>query len=393
MAVINVKKLNKTFRVHSDRKQTARELFVSLFSQGRIENFNALTDINFEIDKGEFVGIIGRNGSGKSTLLKIVAGIYAGDKGSEVNVRGKIIPFLELGVGFNEELTGKENIFLNGTILGMTRSYLERKYNDIVEFSELEQFIDEPVKNYSSGMLVRLAFSIAIQADADIFILDEILAVGDALFQQKSADIIREFIREGKTVLFVSHSMDTIRHYCDRVIWIDKGKVRYDGDKDEGIRQYENHILEIERKNLVESQDEEVTELGTQEYTLVETSVENTAQNEFEIKLKIDKRADSDKNDLNITCGIYKDSGEYVSAFSTKADDRTLTVSKDAYVTVKVKHNLNYGKYYINVALFAENEKDPYYWKKRAQVFQIGRNDENKKFRGIVALEHEWKVE
>lgn len=392
MAVIKVKNLNKTFRVHSDRKQTARELFASLFNQGRIDNFNALSDINFEINKGEFVGIIGRNGSGKSTLLKIVAGIYEGDKKSEVKVTGRIVPFLELGVGFNEELTGRENIFLNGTILGMTRSYLERKYKDIVEFSELEKFIDEPVKNYSSGMLVRLAFSIAIQADADIFILDEILAVGDALFQQKSADIIREFIREGKTVLFVSHSMDTIRHYCDRVIWIDKGTVRYDGDKDEGIRQYENHILEVERQNIARAKDEEVTELGTQEYKLEDTDINILGDSEFEINLKIDKKENSALDKLNITCGIYKDSGEYISAFSTKTDNETLTIKNDGYVTVKVAHNLNHGKYYVNIALFADNEKDPYFWKKRAGVFQIGRNEENKKYRGVVKLGHEWKV-
>lgn len=239
---IKITNLSKTFFVHENPHYSLKGLFSSFFRQGRTKQFKVLDDINLEINKGDFVGIIGRNGTGKSTLLKLIAGIYASDRGGKIKVNGHLVPFLELGVGFNPELTGRENIYLNGTILGMTKKFLDRKYQDIVDFAELHDFMEMPVKNYSSGMMVRLAFSIAIQADAEIYILDEILAVGDAAFQQKSAGIIRQFIKEGKTVLFVSHSGQTIVNYCNRVIWINEGKVAFDGDPQTGVDKYTTSI-------------------------------------------------------------------------------------------------------------------------------------------------------
>lgn len=227
---IIVKNLNKTFYIHDDRKSTLRALFTSFFSQGKTREFKALNDINFEIKRGEFVGIVGRNGSGKSTLLKILAGIYNADKGSEVKINGTMVPFLELGVGFNPDLSGRENIFLNGTILGMTRVFLEKKFDEIVDFAELRSFIDVPIKNYSSGMMVRLAFSIAIQSNADVYLLDEILAVGDENFQKKSASVIQKLKKEGKTILYISHNMDSIKAYCDRALLIDKYELKMDGN-------------------------------------------------------------------------------------------------------------------------------------------------------------------
>lgn len=241
--VIKIEHLSKTFYIPEDRKFTLKSLVTSFFKQGRTRKFEALKDINLEIHKGDFVGLIGRNGSGKSTLLKMIAGIYYPDKGSLIKVRGRLVPFLELGVGFNPELSGRENIFLNGTILGMTRQYIKAKYDEIVDFAELREFIEMPVKNYSSGMMVRLAFSIAVQTDADIYILDEILGVGDAAFQKKSIGIINKFIEEGKTLLYVSHDLNSVKKYCNKVAWIkDSTIAAYSSDVEKVTEEYRLYL-------------------------------------------------------------------------------------------------------------------------------------------------------
>jgi len=236
--VISVKNISKTFNLKSDRKDSLRGLFTNFFNQGKTNKFTALNNVSFQVSKGEFLGIVGRNGSGKSTLLKIIAEIYEPDKGGQLGIKGRVVPFLELGVGFNPELSGRENIYLNGTILGMTRKFLDQKYEEIVEFAELAEFIDAPVKNYSSGMVVRLAFSIAIQTDADIFVLDEILAVGDENFQRKCLGIIHDLKAQGKTILFVSHNSDAIIQLCNRAILIHNHKILVDGSPEKVINRY-----------------------------------------------------------------------------------------------------------------------------------------------------------
>ena len=181
--------------------------------------------------------MIGRNGCGKSTLLKIIAEIYAPTKG-KVYVNGTLVPFLELGIGFNPELSGRENIYLNGTILGMTRKFIKSKFNEIVDFAEIREFLDMPVKNYSSGMSMRLAFSIAVQIKADIYLLDEVLGVGDAAFQEKSLTKMKELLFGGSTVLLVSHNMQSIKSYCKRVLCLQDGKLLFDGNVEEGVQKY-----------------------------------------------------------------------------------------------------------------------------------------------------------
>ena len=235
--IIKVSNLSQTFCIPLEQKTQIKHYVLNPFHRTKHQNFDALKNIAFNVNKGEFLGIIGRNGSGKSTLLKTIAGIYEPDEG-KVEIYGKMTPFLELGVGFNPELSGRENIFLNGIILGMTKKYLESKFDEIVDFAEVRKFIDMPVKNYSSGMQVRLAFSIAIQSDADIYLVDEVLAVGDASFQDKCFDIFRRFKKEGKTVVFVSHGMDSIKEFCDRVIWIDEGKVKHDNGTEIVVSEY-----------------------------------------------------------------------------------------------------------------------------------------------------------
>jgi len=206
-------------------------------SKSRQEH-TVLKDINFSVGKGEFIGIIGRNGSGKSTLLKLLAGVYSADSGS-VKVHGTLTPFIELGVGFNPELTGKNNIYLNGALLGFSRQDMDKMYDDIVQFAELQEFMEEKLKNYSSGMQVRLAFSIAIKVNSDVLLIDEVLAVGDVKFQKKCYDVFNSFKKSGKTVVFVSHAMPQVEEFCDRVIVINNGKILFDGNKKKAVKIYD----------------------------------------------------------------------------------------------------------------------------------------------------------
>jgi len=228
--MIKVNDVSVKYLMTYDRVKSIKEYLVQLV-KGKIhyEEFWALRDISFEVKRGEVLGIIGHNGAGKSTLLKVISGILKPTRGS-VQVNGVVVPMLELGSGFDFDLTGRENVFLNGSILGYSEKFLKEKYDEIVEFSELGQFIDVPLRNYSSGMVMRLAFSIATVVHPDILIVDEILAVGDADFQEKSKRRMLELMSGGTTVLFVSHSLAQIREMCDKVIWLDHGQMKMSGD-------------------------------------------------------------------------------------------------------------------------------------------------------------------
>lgn len=236
--MIHAQNISMRYYMTYDRVKSIKEYLVQ-WVQGKVkyEEFWALRDVSFDIQKGEVIGIIGNNGAGKSTLLKIISGILKPTHGS-VEVMGNIVPMLELGSGFDHDLTGRENIFLNGAILGYSEAFLKEKYDEIVAFSELGRFIDIPLRNYSSGMMMRLAFSVATVVNPDILIVDEILAVGDADFQAKSKARMLELMGGGTTVLFVSHSIDQIREMCDRVIWLEHGQVKMIGKTDEVCNQY-----------------------------------------------------------------------------------------------------------------------------------------------------------
>lgn len=228
--MIKAENVSVKYLMTYDRIQSMKEYLVQMV-KGKIkyEEFWALKDVSFEVKKGEVLGIIGHNGAGKSTLLKVISGILKPTTGS-VQVNGTIVPMLELGSGFDFDLTGRENVFLNGAILGNSEQFLKEKYEEIVAFSELGQFIDVPLRNYSSGMVMRLAFSIATVVRPDILIVDEILAVGDAEFQEKSKKRMLELMGGGTTVLFVSHSLPQIREMCNKVIWLEHGKIIMAGD-------------------------------------------------------------------------------------------------------------------------------------------------------------------
>lgn len=236
---IDVKHLYKSFQLPTEK---AFGLKQAIFNRLRgIKGFKeqkVLNDLSFQIKKGEFVGIVGRNGSGKSTLLKTLAGIYYPAKG-EITINGNLVPFIELGVGFNPELTGRENVYLNGALLGFSHKEMEEMYDEIWKFAELEEFQDQKLKNYSSGMQVRLAFSIAIRAKGDILLLDEVLAVGDAAFQQKCNNYF-ESLHGNQTVVLVTHSMENITKFCDRAILIEKGRITLDGEPKKVATAYKN---------------------------------------------------------------------------------------------------------------------------------------------------------
>lgn len=236
--VIEVNAVTMRFRMNNDRIMSLKE-FVTTALRGKLQynEFTALNDVSFSVKKGETLGLIGRNGAGKSTLLKVISGILKPTEGSVVT-QGNIVPMLELGSGFDFDLTGRENIFLNGAILGYSEEYLKEKYDEILAFSELGQFIEVPIRNYSSGMLARLAFSVAAMVKPEILIVDEILSVGDAEFQAKSRKRMLELMGGGTTVLFVSHNIKQIQEMCGRVIWIESGRICKEGRAEEVCQAY-----------------------------------------------------------------------------------------------------------------------------------------------------------
>jgi len=235
---ITVKNLSKTFRLPGERRGTLRERLLKFHQRNEVKARKTLDNINFEVMQGEFFGIIGRNGSGKSTLLKILAGIYRPDKGSEVTIHGRIAPMLELGVGFNPELTGRENVFLNATIMGMTRQEVSERYERIVQFAELEQFMELQVKHYSSGMSVRLAFAVAMQVESPILLLDEVLAVGDFVFAEKCFAHFEECRKNGRTIILVTHSADSMERFADRAMLIHQSRLEAIGNPHEVLQTY-----------------------------------------------------------------------------------------------------------------------------------------------------------
>lgn len=252
---IAVQGVYKDFKLPHQKVNSIKSIFTGIHKK-RTKSFetqHALKDISFEVKKGEFFGIVGRNGSGKSTLLKIIAEIYQPTKGT-LQKSGKLVPFIELGVGFNPELTGRENVYLNGALLGFSEKEIDAQYDDIVDFAELEPFMDQKLKNYSSGMQVRLAFSVATRAEADILLIDEVLAVGDASFQKKCFEYFRSLKKQGKTVIFVSHDMNAVAEYCDRGILIEKSELIVAGSPEKIAAAYRKMFFDQESDEVQESE-------------------------------------------------------------------------------------------------------------------------------------------
>ena len=237
---IRLENITQRFRVIQERPDTLRELFSKFFRhESTYHDFDAVKNVSFEVPKGQMVGLIGHNGSGKSTLLKIIAGVYRPTAGT-VKVKGSVAPLIELGAGFHHELTGRENILINGLLMGYSKCEMREREQRIIDFAGIGDFIDSPVKQYSSGMYMRLAFSVATEIDPEILLIDEILAVGDAPFRQRCFERLQEFRSAGKTIVFVTHAMGQVSEHCDRAILIEQGSIMADGPPDEVIAAYEN---------------------------------------------------------------------------------------------------------------------------------------------------------
>jgi len=235
--MIHLQNITKVFQIPHEKRDTLKENVVDMFRRVSYEPLYALHDVSFKINPGEFIGIIGPNGCGKTTLLKIIAGILVPSFG-QVKTMGKISPFLELGVGFDPNLTARENVYQNGIILGLSHRDISKKFDKIIAFSELEKFVDTRLKDFSSGMQVRLAFAVAIQVNADILLMDEVLAVGDARFQQKCFKVFEDFKKQSKTIVLVTHDLESVKKHCERAIYLDNGRISADGKPKKVVKKY-----------------------------------------------------------------------------------------------------------------------------------------------------------
>jgi len=385
---ISVKNINKSFKLPHEKQSSLKGLFINLFNGKRsYEKQQVLKDISFDIKKGEFFGIVGRNGSGKSTLLKLLAGIYTPDSG-HIQINGKLTPFIELGVGFNPELTGRENVFLNGALLGFNREEMEAMYDEIVAFAELEKFMDQKLKNYSSGMQVRLAFSIAIRADTEVLVLDEVLAVGDEAFQQKCISIFEKYKANKQTIVLVTHDMGVVERFCNRALMVKGGEVIKLGSPTMVSRLYSEENRSVFAKNQLDS------------------SKRNNGQDIFTIKV-IDKKTNKEVNRFkqgdkatvvlswkhdnvkNLGVALVKQSGEYIFGPNTIKEPLKITTEKEARYEVEL--NIAAGQYYLKAGLFGEKAIDSIDFIDEGPNIIVEPKAGNN-WGGVAYLNHKWEL-
>lgn len=373
---IRVTDVHKNFVLHHQRVSSLKSVFTNLLRKESASDTiqKALSGVSFELDKGEFFGIVGRNGSGKSTLLKMIAGIYQPTEG-DIKVHGKLVPFIELGVGFNPELTGRENVYLNGALLGFTVKEIDAQYEDIVEFAELEQFMDQKLKNYSSGMQVRLAFSCATRARADILLVDEVLAVGDADFQRKCFNYFRLLKRQKKTVVFVTHDMNSVREFCDRAILINEGKVAFSGTAADAAREYTRLFTEtsVEEKKSAYNVATKKWGNGDAVYTSIKVS-----RPEGGVKLSLSAKAI--RNVTNPVFGfvIKNAAGEQILGSNNivkKQPFGALSSGRKYKVEWEFPDILSDGRYVVDVAITQDDGATVCQWWEEAGAIEVKKDE------------------
>ncbi len=392
---IKVENVSKIFRIPHEKHTSLKEATLNLFSRRTFEVFEALKNVSFEVRKGEFFGMIGRNGSGKSTLLKILAGIYIPNKGRTI-IKGKVSPFLELGVGFNPELTGRENIFLGGSILGLSDKEVKEKYNQIVEFSELQDFIDLKLKNYSSGMQVRLAFALAINVYADILLMDEVLAVGDTNFQIKCIREFNKYKDQGKTVILVTHDVQTVQRYCDRVMLLRNGKIVKIDKPEEVINKYTfQNISDEETQDDKKDTEIKKSLKSPVEITKVEILDNNgktrsSFQTGESLSILIEFK-NKNRTEINVGIGLHSTFGETIFGYNTQIDN--FNISKDSTkVILKInKTPLLKGEYFINITFFGEIVEDIYEFMPKCKTIRIFSTGRERSYGGLFSIDHEWQ--
>jgi ABC-2 type transport system ATP-binding protein len=354
-SAIRVTDLHKSFRIPTHKVDSLKERIVRPFSARDFRELRALQGISFEVRQGEFFGIVGRNGSGKSTLLKLLASIYRADSG-KIEMAGRLAPFIELGVGFNAELTARENIVLNGVMMGLTPQETRKRLDAVIEFAELDEFADLKLKNYSSGMLVRLAFSLMLEVDADILLIDEVLAVGDASFQQKCADAFHEMKLAGKTIVLVTHDMVTVEAYCHRAMLISDGHIAHVGEPGEVGRQYL-------RLNFEHSGNPTPTgSIGEgDEVRVLEAHLENevgdavdSVEHGTPIRLRLELEAVRDLPGLDVFFSINDADGAPLTKFGVtvgEIESRELHAGQRIQVEAELGNPLAPGRYHFNCGI------------------------------------------
>jgi ABC-2 type transport system ATP-binding protein len=354
---IKVDQVSKQFKLPHEKLSSIKSIFINFYRRRRtFEVQHALKNISFEIKEGEFFAIVGRNGSGKSTLLKLLAGIYTPNNGS-ITVDGRLTPFIELGVGFNMDLTGRENVFLNGALLGFNRKEMSAMYDDIVDFAELRRFMDQKLKNYSSGMQVRLAFSIAIRAKSDILLIDEVLAVGDADFQRKSLRYFKQLKKEKKTVVFVSHDMTAVQDFCDRGILIEDGEIKAAGNATEIAREYtlmfDNKHLDNVTEGYRSQNPDERPGRGNIRITNVEVDVTKK-----DIEIKITAKVKKEVPELIYGLSVMGEDGREVTGFNNQSlmSPNIINLKKGSEIKFEwnVQNIFKSGEYSLTLSLVGE---------------------------------------
>jgi ABC-2 type transport system ATP-binding protein len=389
--VVEVNDVSKTFHIPLEASNGIKQKLINHI-KGRkgYREFSPLNGISFAIEKGDFFGIVGRNGSGKSTLLKTIAGIYSPTKGN-VHVDGSLVPFIELGVGFNPELTGRENVYLNGALLGFSRNEMEDMYDDIVEFAELNEFIDERLKNYSSGMQVRLAFSIAIRAEGDILLLDEVLAVGDEAFQRKCFSYFERLKRNKKTVILVTHDMASVERFCTKAMMIEEGHIKVIGSPREVAIAYSRS--NDDNYNPIEIETEAATEeqvLETYGLTIDTKDTAGVKRKKFTAgdSMVVDMKWDNPEvSDASIT--VTRESGEVIFGAGTYQDSYTL--KRKNHLSFTVDLNLAEGVYYLKVGLGRKDDPTPVVLLEEGPHFVVSRNKDDARWDGLTKLNHTWE--
>lgn len=346
---IRVEDLHKSFRIPTHRVDSLKERAVRPFSSRDYRELHALDGVSFEVRQGEFFGIVGRNGSGKSTLLKLLASIYRADSG-RIQLAGRLAPFIELGVGFNHDLTARENVVLNGVMMGLTPGEMRRRLDAVIEFAELGEFADLKLKNYSSGMLVRLAFAVMMQADADVLLIDEVLAVGDASFQQKCADAFHEMKDAGKTIVLVTHEMSTVESYCHRAMLIAGGQIRVVGDPGEVGREYLRLNFEgASASAKVTSESEDVRLHGVSLENGVGERIESLESGEeliFKVEVEVLREAPA----VQVGLTLVDENGFGVFQFGThtEEDDGPLRAGQRVTMTTRAENLLTPGRFFVH---------------------------------------------
>lgn len=389
-AIIKVENISKVYKVYENPINRLKESILPIKKKYH-NDFKALDNISFEVNKGEIVGIIGKNGSGKSTLLKIITGVLNPTYGN-VSVKGKVSALLELGAGFNQELTGIENIYLNGTIMGYSKKEMDEKLQLILEFAEIGDFVYQPVKTYSSGMFARLAFAVAINVDPDILIVDEALSVGDMYFQEKSFTKMKSFRDRGKTIFFVSHSIPSVRNFCNRAIWINEGKLRSIGRADIVCNEYVEWITELTepvKKEQVQKTVNSKSKIYIDEVYLDKMNYSTDENIQLTIKLGFRDAI------INYGVGIivYDSKGEMITLYNTVRDDVEFSEQHKEILLKIPENDFLKGKYHMTVIISDEMAMFPYDRKDYAVEFTIDHRTNKKGIPiadGVFRSKHKW---